>query len=310
MDLFTTELPLFVAPFAGIDAIHYLTEIAYRSMTSGNVHRGLMAKCAVSGCLGFVLPISFMLRNKRVAAKSVQVRGLRTGMKRFIGHLSTITLSLSIFGSTYRAMIASTKYLLTAPLFMVTAHSIFRAPHTVPLGIASFCIGRVLFRKIKEWEQLKMTRIYSRIGNAMQQITDRLVWTDMKNREMEWKYVLFGGFLTANLFNFLMDSVLSKYFVPFSFKIRDQFMQQDTHWIYDSYFQNVKDVNRALPREIMYEIFGFAGIEEEYRVWMTNDHCRIQFEEEHYFVQEMSILAHIAFSYASYRELYRRIKEL
>ena len=29
IDLITTELPLLIAPFAGIDAIHYLTEIIY-----------------------------------------------------------------------------------------------------------------------------------------------------------------------------------------------------------------------------------------------------------------------------------------
>ena len=141
IDLITTELPLFIAPFAGIDCIHYLTEMAYRTMKRGQITRLLVAQCAVSGGLGIGLPISFLLRNKHIAAKSVPVRGLRNGMRRFMSHSLSITVFISFFGSFYRFIIASMKYVIAAPLIVIAADSIVKSPQNAPkwMDIHSIC---------------------------------------------------------------------------------------------------------------------------------------------------------------------------
>ena len=170
-------------------------------------------------------------------------------------------------------------------------------------GALSMFIGTKIYLVLRNYERYRMGKIYANLQEMMHRIIGRFVWYDL-----EWKYLLLSGIFVSNLFNFLMDSVVSKYFMPFSFKIRNQFYEANNQWIYDNYYYYMRDKNRILPKEILCEIFSFAGIEEDFPLWIDNDECRIQYEEKHSYMQELSILAHIWFSYSSYRELYDRIK--
>eukprot|EP01083_Nonionella_stella_P034648 94793_1 len=317
MDLITTELPLLIAPFAGIDAIHYATEIVYDLVNTHTVHPDVLQRCALSGLLGFGLPIVYVFRNKNMSSSN----GIRSGVKRFVYHIASVASLVGWSAVTYRFMLWSLKYSLSTPFFVVGSvllYKLFKQMKSVrPVDEfmklstfirltatgASFAIGSKVYFRMREYEKYRMNKIYDTINTAFFRIWSKFIWHDV-----DMKYVLFSGIFIANLFNFLMDSVVSKYFMPFSFKIRNKFLEQNNNWIYDSYYHYMSDANTMLPKSILWEIFSFAAIEEDFRLWIGNDQCRIQYEEKHLYVQELSILAHICFSYVSYRELYQRIK--
>eukprot|EP01084_Bolivina_argentea_P261869 442700_1 len=319
MDLITTELPLLIAPFAGIDAIHYSTEIIYDLIKTQTINDKLAKNCLISTLLGFGLPIVYVLRNHNIKVKN---NGIRIGVKRFIYHIGSITFLCAIFGITYRAILWSLKFSVSTPFFIIGTALIYKMYKRLNkvniytdralqidsmvrsvIGVVSFLVGRKVYVRLRDYEQYRMQKIYGGITRMVNKILNKFIWNDM-----DLKYVLLSGIFVSNLFNFLMDSTVSKFFMPFSFKIRNRFLEQSNYWIYESYYYYISDVNNTLPKEICCEIFSYAGIEQDFKFLIENDKCRIQYEEKHSYVGELSILAHICFSYVSYRELYHRIK--
>ena len=323
MDLVTTELPLLIAPFAGIDAIHYLTEIIYHLIQTHKINQKSLKYFGITGLLGFALPIMYVLRNKNINSTAIQKQGIRDGFKRFTVHIASILSFMGICGIMYRFFLWSLKFSFSAPFLVVGTANLYQiwptrinmdqikndrklqieAMARLVLGTILGVVGIKIYIKMRNYEQYKMNKIYGGLRVIFEGIKDRFIWNDV-----EWKYVTFCGILIANLFNFLMDSVVSKYFMPFSFKIRNSFLDANNQWIYESYYYFMNDVNKTLPKEIFCEIFSYAGIEQDFRFLMENNECRIKYEEKHSYIQELSILAHICFSYVSYRELYDRIK--
>ena len=324
MDLITTELPLLIAPFAAIDSVHYLTEIIYHSIQnkSWNPDQQSLQYLGISSLLGFALPLVFVMRNKSI--KSANREGIRNGVRRFFYHISTITGIILGCGFLYRSFLWSLKYSVSTPFLMVSItcayhmykkgdigglirNGEFKGPAItrLVLGGLSGYSGVKVYGMLKDYEQRRMSKIYGGLRKIYGVIMEQLIFDDIGDY---MKYVLLGGILTANLYNLILDSVVSKYFMPFSFKIRNKFMDADNQWIYESYYYYMNEVNYGLPKDIFCEIFKYAGIEEDFRLWMENDECRIKYEEKHAYVQELMILAHIIFSYVSYRQLYNRIK--
>eukprot|EP01084_Bolivina_argentea_P154301 268997_1 len=97
MDLITSEIPLTLSTFAGIESLHYAFEMIhnYKYLNIKPTQK-MYITLGICSCLGFIYPLYHIFRNRsELMKKNQNNKLLRNGFKEFCIHFGGITLLIT-----------------------------------------------------------------------------------------------------------------------------------------------------------------------------------------------------------------------